>query len=127
MGLNSLLLQNLDAGTYFIGVRSWSAAGVAGNYSLSTSCREPVELCGGDCEVALMSCGIPEEGIFPMTECRRLSGQMLDLYSIVVAGGDVTIDLTGDYDTYMQLYDENCQLLAQDDDCLLYTSDAADE
>tara|TARA_B100001750_G_C15521756_1_gene612205 strand:- start:999 stop:3248 length:2250 start_codon:yes stop_codon:yes gene_type:complete len=116
VGLNSLLLQNLDAGTYFIGVSSWSAAGVAGNYSLSTSCREPVELCGGDCEVALMSCGIPEEGIFPMTECRRLSGQMLDLYSIVVAGGDVTIDLTGDYDTYMQLYDENCQLLAQDDD-----------
>ena len=115
-GLNSLLFQNLDAGTYFIGVSSWSSAGVAGTYFLSTSCGEAVELCGGDCEVALMSCGIPEEGIFPMTECRRLSGQMLDLYSIVVAGGDVTIDLTGDYDTYMQLYDENCQLIAQDDD-----------
>ncbi len=114
-GLNSLLLQNLDAGTYFIGVSSYGA-GVAGTYFLSTSCREAIELCGGDCEVALMSCGIPEEGIFPMTECRRLSGQMLDLYSIVVAGGDVTIDLTGDYDTYMQLYDENCQLIAQDDD-----------
>jgi len=115
-GLNSLLFQNLDAGTYFIGVSSWSSAGVAGTYFLSTSCGEAVELCGGDCEVALMSCGIPEEGIFPMTECRRPSGQMLDLYSIVVAGGDVTIDLTGDYDTYMQLYDENCQLIAQDDD-----------
>ena len=114
-GLNSLLLQNLDAGTYFIGVSSYGA-GVAGTYNLSTSCREAVELCGGDCEVALMSCGIPEEGTFPMTECRRLSGQMLDLYSIIVAGGDVTIDLTGDYDTYIQLYDENCQLLAQDDD-----------
>ncbi|MFP6631566.1 MAG: DVUA0089 family protein, partial [Planctomycetota bacterium] len=114
-GFNSLLLQNLDAGTYFIGVSSFGA-GVAGTYFLSTSCREAIELCGGDCEVALMSCGIPEEGIFPMTECRRLSGQMLDLYSIVVAGGDVTIDLTGDYDTYMQLYDENCQLIAQDDD-----------
>ena len=114
-GLNSLLLQNLSAGTYFIGVSSFGG-GVAGTYFLSTSCREPVELCGGDCEVALMSCGIPEEGIFPMTECRRTSGQMLDLYSIVVAGGEVTIDLTGDYDTYMQLYDENCQLIAQDDD-----------
>jgi hypothetical protein len=114
-GLNSLLLQNLNAGTYFIGVSSFGA-GVAGTYFLSTSCREAVELCGGDCEVALMSCGIPEEGIFPMTECRRTSGQMLDLYSIVVAGGEVTIDLTGDYDTYMQLYDENCQLIAQDDD-----------
>ena len=114
-GFNSLLLQNLDAGTYFIGVSSFGA-GVAGTYFLSTSCREAIELCGGDCEVALMSCGIPEEGIFPMTECRRGSGQMLDLYSIVVAGGDVTIDLTGDYDTYMQLYDENCQLIAQDDD-----------
>ena len=114
-GFNSLLLQNLDAGTYFIGVSSYGA-GVAGTYFLSTSCREAIELCGGDCEVALMSCGIPEEGIFPMTECRRGSGQMLDLYSIVVAGGDVTIDLTGDYDTYMQLYDENCQLIAQDDD-----------
>ena len=114
-GLNSLLLQNLDAGTYFIGVSSYGV-GVAGTYNLSTSCREAVELCGGDCEVALMSCGIPEEGTFPMTECRRLSGQMLDLYSIIVAGGDVTIDLTGDYDTYIQLYDENCQLLAQDDD-----------
>ena len=114
-GVNSLLLQHLDAGTYFIGVSSFGA-GVAGTYFLSTSCGEAVELCGGDCEVALMSCGIPEEGIFPMTECRRLSGQMLDLYSIVVAGGEVTIDLTGDYDTYMQLYDENCQLIAQDDD-----------
>ena len=114
-GLNSLLIQNLNAGTYFIGVSSFGG-GVAGTYFLSTSCREAVELCGGDCEVALMSCGIPEEGIFPMTECRRTSGQMLDLYSIVVAGGEVTIDLTGDYDTYMQLYDENCQLIAQDDD-----------
>ena len=113
-GLNSLLIQNLAAGTYFVGVSSYSG-GVGGTYFLATICREATDLCG-DCEVGLVSCGIPEEAIFPMTECRRTTGQFLDLYSIVIAGGDLTINLTGDYDTYLQLYDENCQLIAQDDD-----------
>ena len=51
-----------------------------------------------------------------MTECTRDSGQGLDLYSLVIAGGDLTIDLTGDYDTYLQFFDENCGLMASNDD-----------
>lgn len=113
---NSRMAQFLTAGTYFIGASSYSAAQTAaGPYTLAITCRDPIELCL-DCEVALISCAIPEEGIFPMTECTRSSGQGLDLYSLVIAGGELTIDLTGDYDTYMQFFDENCVLLTFDDD-----------
>ena len=145
-GLNSLLIQQgLAAGTYFIGVSSW-AAGLGGTYFLTAICDDPSEICGNgadddddgdidcedddcdgavdcqdlcvDCEVGLISCGIPEQGIFPMTEClsTRGTGIMLDLYSIVIAGGDLTINLTGDYDTYLFLYDEACQLIISNDD-----------
>lgn len=116
MNLNSRLAQYLTAGTYFIGASSYSAAPTAtGAYTLGVTCQDPIDRCI-DCEVALISCAIPEEGTFPMTECTRNSGQGLDLYSLVIAGGDLTIDLTGDYDTYMQFFDENCGLMASDDD-----------
>ena len=116
MNLNSRLAQYLTAGTYFIGASSYSAAPTAtGAYTLGVTCQDPIDRCI-DCEVALISCAIPENGTFPMTECTRASGQGLDLYSLVIAGGDLTIDLTGDYDTYMQFFDENCGLMAEDDD-----------
>ncbi|MCH2365353.1 MAG: DVUA0089 family protein, partial [Planctomycetes bacterium] len=56
------------------------------------------------------------DGNFPLSGCNRISGQNLDLYSLVVAGGDVVINLSGSFDTFLELYDENCELVAQDDD-----------
>ncbi|MFP6737201.1 MAG: hypothetical protein VCD34_00535 [Planctomycetota bacterium] len=69
-----------------------------------------------DCELEQLLCNDPLDRDFPQTACSRSSGQSLDFYILDVDGGQVTIDLTGTYDTYLQLYDDNCQLVAQDDD-----------
>ena len=69
-----------------------------------------------DCELEQLLCNEPLDRDFPQTACSRSSGQSLDFYILDVDGGQVTIDLTGTYDTYLQLYDDNCQLVAQDDD-----------
>ncbi len=61
-------------------------------------------------------CSEALEGDFPRTGCSRSTGQGLDYYRIDVDGGQVTIDLGGTYDTYLQLFDDNCQLIAEDDD-----------
>ena len=61
-------------------------------------------------------CSEAVEGDFPRTGCSRSTGQGLDYYRIDVDGGQVTIDLGGTYDTYLQLFDDNCQLIAEDDD-----------
>ena len=80
------------------------------------------DVCGGgvgtcaDCWLGDLICSEPAPGDFPLSDCTRGSGQSLDLFSLVVSGGDVVIDLVGSYDTFLELYDEDCELLAQDDD-----------
>ena len=69
-----------------------------------------------ECEVERVICSEALEGDFPRTGCSRSTGQGLDYYRIDVDGGQVTIDLGGTYDTYIQLFDDNCQLIAEDDD-----------
>ena len=69
-----------------------------------------------DCELEQLICAEPLDGDFPQTGCSRSSGQSIDFYTLDVDGGQVTIDLTGTYDTFIQLFDETCQLVAQDDD-----------
>ena len=69
-----------------------------------------------ECWAGELICGKPMDGNFPLSGCNRISGQNLDLYSLVVAGGDVVINLSGSFDTFLELYDENCELVAQDDD-----------
>lgn len=71
--------------------------------------------CGG-CSVGELFCEDPMQGGFPVTGCSRRSGQSLDIYSLSVAGGDVVIDLEGNYDTFLELYDDNCELIESDDD-----------
>ena len=69
-----------------------------------------------DCELEQLICGEPLDRDFPQTACSRAAGQSLDFYLLELDGGQVTIDLTGTYDTFIQLFDETCQLVAQDDD-----------
>ncbi len=71
--------------------------------------------CAG-CWVGDLFCEDPIRSTFPLTNCNRGSGQSLDLYSLAIAGGDVVIDLEGNYDTFLELYDDNCVLVASDDD-----------
>ena len=68
------------------------------------------------CWAGELICSEPLDGDFPLTECNRSTGQGLDLFSLVVAGGDVVVDLSGSFDTFLELYDENCELVARDDD-----------
>ncbi len=70
----------------------------------------------GDCGSAELVCSEPVAGDFPLSNCTRNTGQFLDLFGLSLAGGDVVIDLVGNYDTFLELYDENCELIAQDDD-----------
>ena len=69
-----------------------------------------------ECARDQLICNEPLDGDFPRTGCSRTSGQSLDFFSLDVDGGQVTIDLTGTYDTFIQLFDDTCQLIAQDDD-----------
>ncbi|MEC8933820.1 MAG: dockerin type I repeat-containing protein [Planctomycetota bacterium] len=69
-----------------------------------------------DCELEQLICGEPLDRDFPQTVCSRAAGQSIDFYLLDLDGGQVTIDLTGTYDTFIQLFDETCQLVAQDDD-----------
>ena len=71
--------------------------------------------CAG-CRVGELFCEDPMQGAFPLTDCNRGTGQPLDLYSLSIAGGDVVIELEGNYDTFLELYDDNCVLIATDDD-----------
>ena len=114
VGLNSLILTAVDPGTYYVGVSSY-ASGAAGAYQLAVDCGEAPDTCV-DCNLGIASCGITEANQFPRGDCRRQGGQSVDLYDLVLGGGEVTIDLTGTYDTWLQLYDETCTVIAEDDD-----------
>ena len=70
----------------------------------------------GECRVGELFCEEPLRESFPLTGCSRSSGQPLDIYSLSVAGGDVVIDLEGSYDTFLELYNDNCELIETDDD-----------
>ena len=82
---------------------------------LGDACDVIGGLCDG-CWVGDLFCEEPMQGPFPLTHCTRRSGQPLDLYSLAIAGGDVVIDLGATFDTFLELYDENCELIAADDD-----------
>ncbi len=116
-GLNSRLIAELDAGIYFAGSSSYSAAAV-GTMTLDIQCTESVSVCREECQIGPVSCDEPVIGAaFPQGTCTRLTGQPLDLYVLELADAMVvTIDLTADYDTYVQLYDAECNLIAFDDD-----------
>ena len=69
-----------------------------------------------DCELEQLICSEPLDRDFPQTVCSRAAGQSIDFYILEIDGGQVTIDLTGTYDTFIQLFDDTCQLIVQDDD-----------
>ena len=71
--------------------------------------------CSG-CWVGFMVCDEILRGSFPLAGCPRRAGPELDLYTLAFGGGDVMIGLEGTFDTFLELYDENCVLIAADDD-----------
>jgi hypothetical protein len=113
-GVGSRLAAALPPGTYYAGVSSF-LPGRSGAYRLEASCAASVEVCS-DCDVGALRCDEPLHGSFPRTPCRREDGTGLDLYSFVAAGGEVAIDLAGDFDALVEIYSEDCVLLGRDDD-----------
>ena len=72
-----------------------------------------------DCEVRDILCERPLVGQFPRTQCRRPGlPQRMDLYRLSLEEElpYLRIDLTADFDTWMLLFDAECQVLDQDDD-----------
>ena len=114
-GLNSRLALNLSPGTYWLLPSSYGA-GVTGPYTLDISCNEAAAC--PPCETGEATCGEPLDAAFPLDTCTRSSGQSEDIYSVVVEGGLLDVSLTStEFDTYLGIYDSNCQLLAANDDC----------
>jgi hypothetical protein len=114
VGFNSLILIGVEPGTYYVGVSSYGAD-AAGEYQLVVDCGDIPETCV-DCSFGIVSCGLTETNQFPRSDCRSLRGPAMDIYDLVLGGGEVTIDLTGDYDTYLHLYDDSCTEIDSDDD-----------
>ena len=103
----------LAAGTYYVGVAAPS--GASGAYELLAAC-EPVPDCVL-CTLDPIACDESLAITFPIGQCVRDIGQGLDFYPIEVAEtSTLTIDLTADYDGYLELYNANCQLVGFNDD-----------
>lgn len=113
-GIGARIVRVVDAGTYFIGVSSF-APDVGGTYTLTVSGRLAFELCE-DCDVGILACDIRATGEFPRTICERDAGPPIEFFTLTTTGGELEIDLVGDYDTYLELYTEGCVFIGFDDD-----------
>jgi hypothetical protein len=114
-GFNSRLGADLRAGTYYIGVSSY-ATGETGAFDLSVTCAEVVDLCS-ECRVSTIACGGTVEGEHPQTECVSRRNQPMDIYTFEIrTAGEVTINLSATWDTYLHLFDSECVEIAFNDD-----------
>jgi hypothetical protein len=124
----SCLTADLEAGTYHVGVTSFSA-GELGAYEVSLSCRVGFDLCA-DCVAGSVSCGTPLDGTYPATSCTLAEGRPLDIYSFELAApGPVAIELAAAlrFDPILILFDAACVEVARNDDCSPATLDACIE
>ena len=130
---NDAARLNLEVtgGLHYIGISS-NITPAAGEFTLSVECREiiPPELICAECQVGEIACDETVEGVFPESGClsgrSNANGQQVDIYQFVVEEDlEYSIDLNSldndgngspDYDTYLELYDENCVQIALNDD-----------
>jgi len=114
-GFDSLLSRNLVPGTYFVGVSGFDA-GDFGAFTLEVTCGEFDAFCV-DCEVSAIRCGETLTEAFPQTACTSRRTTALDTYRFELRRADeVTINLTAEYDTFLHLFDEDCNEIAFNDD-----------
>ncbi len=114
--LDASLTLDLRPGNYFIIAKA--AAAATGAYQLVTSC-EPLDLCS-DCRVTELGCGgeVVEDGLFE-DDCRLADGTFIDIFTFDVAEpARVSLSLSSlEFDTYLLVYDENCEVAGVNDDC----------
>jgi hypothetical protein len=114
-GTNSCLTLDLTAGDYLVLANSFTA-GSTGEYSLRVHCA-PNPLCA-ECRAGNVPCNGAVSGTLPETGCRHLDGSFIDIYHLdLLADGQVDIELTGNFDTFLFLADSECNILATNDDC----------
>jgi len=116
-GLNRACIQRwLDPGTYYI-VTKPAQEGSRGDYTLRVDCQTPTQLCE-NCEVSAIECNEPVRGTFPSAEgCTSPRGRPVDLYSFTLESEtDVRIGLNAPFDTFLHLFDAQCEQIASNDD-----------
>jgi hypothetical protein len=108
----------LDPGTYFVVANSFDP-GDTGAYTLSVTCGEPPPSVCESCPTAIIECGATQGGSLDAGECLLNDGSLFDLYSFeLTAETAVDIDFTSaEIDTFLFLVDENCNVIATNDDC----------
>ena len=115
--LDAALVLDLRPGNYFI-IANSSTGGESGAYELSLAC-EPFDLCS-DCRLAELGCDgqLVEDGLFE-DDCVLQDGSFLDVFSFdLPEAGRVSLSLTSiEFDSYLWLYDENCEVVEANDDC----------
>ena len=77
-----------------------------------------VDTCSPDCIFEDLLSGTPLTDDFPKSACQLERGSPVDFYTLEVVEGSeqVTLNLTAAYDTYLALYDMECNLIQLDDD-----------
>jgi hypothetical protein len=114
-GTNSCLMLDLPPGEYLILANSL-LAGATGQYTLGVACS-PNPLCT-ECRAGSVPCNGAVSGTLPETGCRHQDGSFIDVYDLdLLADGQVDIQLTGAFDTFLFLVDSDCNVLATNDDC----------
>ena len=115
--LDASLVLDLRPGNYFIIAKS-SAPGENGAYQLTTAC-EPLDICA-DCQIGELDCGGEgvEDGLFE-GDCTLADGTFLDVFAFDMArAGRVSLSLNSlEFDTYLWVYDESCEVIEANDDC----------
>ncbi len=113
----SCVVVDLDPGKYHLRLSS-AEEGAIGPYDVTLECFPDFDLCD-DCVVAPITCGESISGTFPAGRCVRLGGENLDLYPLELATpGPVVVNLRSEaFDTFLRLFDANCEEIALNDDC----------
>ena len=123
MKFNSCLEETIVAGTYFLGVTSFSS-GQTGTYQLEVECPA-FDICRS-CVVDDLSGEETARGSFPKSGCQRDGGVALDVWTFgITAETDVVLEVrSDDFDPTLFLYDDRCSLLESNDDCRGITLDS---
>jgi len=111
----SCLSAALPAGTYFIAVDGFGARGA---YTLQLDCAEVSSACD-DCVVGTLPCGRTVRGSLATNDCVGPGDKFEDIFRLdLPERGRLTVDLSSAaIDTVVELLDENCLFIAQNDDC----------
>ena len=113
---NSCLTIDLPPGEYFVAANSFTPS--SGGYDLSVQCA-PIETCA-DCSVGSLTCNQEVTGSLPTSGCLLPDGSALDIYEFnLLSESNVDINLrSGEFDTFLFLFDDSCIFLDANDDCI---------